>query len=80
MWLVYDSEEKLVLVTNSYSEALAEYELLKNSWKDFIDENNEFNGDERVILARIEKDFYPYETDEETPEGDNYWDWEESIY
>lgn len=80
MWLVYDSDEGLVIVTDDYEEALAEYNELKKAWKDYVSKRDEFNGDERVILARIEKDFHSYETDEKAPEGDNYWDWEESIY
>jgi hypothetical protein len=80
MWLVYDSEEKLYIVTDDYEEAKSEYERLKESWKDYVSKYGEFSGDERVILAKIEKDFYPYETHKKTPEGDNYWDWKEEIY
>ena len=36
MWLVYDSDEGLVIVTDDYEEALAEYNELKKAWKDYV--------------------------------------------
>jgi hypothetical protein len=79
MYLVYDSEEKLIMVTNNYDEAKETYEERKELWKDLVSDNGEFYGDERVILAEIKADFFSYETDNKAPDGNYYWDWEEKT-
>lgn len=75
MWLVYDSEEGVVVITDSYEEALTVYESYKEELRNFVDNEGEFTGEERVSLARIERDFYSYETQTKIPEGGYYWDW-----
>ena len=80
MYLVYDSEEKLLTVTDNYDEAKGIYEESKRYWKDTVSESGEFYGDERVILAKIKADFFCYETDKEALDGNYYWDWKEETY
>ncbi len=80
MWLVYDSEDRVIAVTDNYEEAEAIYLNSRDLWKNCINSNDEFYGDERVILAKIERDFHSYETDKESPAGDNYWDWKENVF
>lgn len=78
MYLVYDSEEKLLMVTDNYDEAKEAYKERKELWKDLVSDNG-FYGDERVILAEIKADFFSYETDQKAPVGGYYWDWKEEI-
>lgn len=88
MWLVWSYDDGIVITTESKEVAEREYEETKMWYKDSFD--GEFNADEHVILAKVEKDFYSkdtkkpvYEEDEkgnEIPTGDTYWDWQEDIY
>lgn len=80
MWMVYDSEEGLVLTTDDYDEALKEYEFYKEGWKETIKSYGEFDETERVVLAEVKKDFYAAETVHKNDEGEYYWDWTENHY
>lgn len=90
MWMVYDNEEGLVCVIDNYAEALKKYERCKRVQEDYVRRENEFSCNERVILAKIEKDFYSYDTKKpvivENEEGnkyptkDTYWDFKEENY
>ena len=89
MWIVYDNEEGLLGIYDKYEEALSDYEKCKESQKDYVQGEGEFTTDERVILARVERQFYGYETNEkavsydengdEYETEDNVWDWKEDI-
>lgn len=90
MWIVYDNEEGLVGVYDNHDEALKEYTKCKNAQMDWVHEEGGFSTDETVILAKVEKHFYGYETDkkaidydengEEFETDDNCWDWKEDTY
>lgn len=90
MWIVYDNEEGLLGIYDNYDEALNDYEKCKASQKDYVQGEGEFTTDETVILAKVEKHFYGYETDkkfldydengEEFETDDNLWDWKEDRY
>ncbi len=90
MWIVYDSDRQETEVVDNYEKALAIY-------KEYIDDNyeyvageGEFTLNESVYIAKVEKHYYPYETDEKrvaTDEnGEEYetdellWDWKEDEY
>jgi hypothetical protein len=90
MWIVWDNEYGLMCMTVDRNEALREYERCKESARDYVDSNGEFDSNESVILAKVEKHFYSYDTgrlviveDEdgkETETKDTYWDWKEDAY
>jgi hypothetical protein len=90
MWVVYDSMEGLVCVTDDYNKALEEYEHYKESYKDYVRDNGEYSGDEQVILAEVKKNFFSYDTKEpvieydddgnEVDTGDTYWNWKEQEF
>ncbi|ARW58437.1 hypothetical protein [Bacillus phage Tavor_SA] len=82
MWMVHDYEEGVVLITDNYEEALKEYEKYVESAKDWVQENGcEFDGEERVILAKLERQAYGSATGR-TISGSTYdeWDWKEEKY
>lgn len=78
LWMVYDSEEKLVCLAD-YDTALKEYEKYKEEQEYWVNYNEGFNGDEKVILAKVEKHFYPkfVEIEEETEA--EIWDFVEEV-
>ncbi|QDX94326.1 hypothetical protein EEL30_19795 [Brevibacillus laterosporus] len=90
MWMVYDQMEGIICVTDDKQEALRDYEKQKESYKKYVQWDGEFQGDERVILALIKKDFFSDvtknpeiiydEDDNEVLTGDTYWDWKETTY
>lgn len=90
MWMVYDNEEGLVGVFSEYESALAHYEKCKATAEDYVSEEGEFTTDETIILAKVEKYLYSFDTknpvmkedDEgnEHPTKDTYWGWKEDIY
>ncbi|MDQ0149143.1 hypothetical protein ACFO6R_06030 [Eubacterium multiforme] len=65
MWLVYTNEEGMVLVTDDYNEAVTTYESEKERTKDWCNKNLEFCGEERVILAKVEKQLFYREMNKE---------------
>lgn len=89
MWLVHTHDEGLIGVFDSYEEALNEYKEQKESVRDYVRGENEFTSDELVILAKVERRFYSYDTKEpvmeeddngnEYPSKDTYWDFEEDT-
>jgi hypothetical protein len=84
LWMVYDSEYGLVCVDN-YENCLNEYEKCKS----FINDLDEFYGNERVILAKLVKDYRTHDTNEPHAQADDpnsefykttYWDMVEDNY
>ncbi|PHG31292.1 hypothetical protein COI60_22715 [Bacillus toyonensis] len=76
MWMVHDYEEGVVLIHDNYDKALEEYNKYVESAKDCVQNNGEFEGEERVILAKVERQTYA------TPIGQGtaafeHWDWKE---
>ncbi|OAK70077.1 hypothetical protein [Lederbergia galactosidilytica] len=90
MWMVYDFEDGLVGIFEDKIKAVKEYKAYVESAKEYVDREGQFSLDERVILAKVERQIYGYETDEkatgydengeEFETGDNLWDWKEEIY
>ncbi|MFB0831404.1 hypothetical protein ACEU2D_17605 [Brevibacillus laterosporus] len=90
MWMVYDHLEGLISITDDEQEAFRDYEKQKENNKKYVQEDGEFQGDERVILALIKKDFFCDDTekpevvydedDNEVSTGDTYWEWKEIAY
>lgn len=90
MWMVYDNEDGLVGIYDTYEEALMDYEKYKEIQKDYVQNETEFTSDEQVILAKIKKQLYSYETDNKATDYDddgneiesdeNMWDWKETSY
>lgn len=90
MWMVWDDENGLIGIFEKYEKALTEYEKCKEFCKDYLYQNGEFSGDERVVLAKLEKQFHSFDTGKPTmkeddkgnekPTGDTYWDWKEIKY
>lgn len=90
MWMVYDNEEGLVGVFSEYENALAHYEKCKATAEDWVRGEGEFSSEETIILAKVEKHLYSFDTKspvmEEDEEGsehptkDTYWSWKEENY
>lgn len=90
MWMVYDNEEGLVGVFSEYKNALKHYEKCKATAEDWVRGEGEFSSEETIILAKVEKYLYSYDTKEpvmkedeegiEHPTKDTYWGWKEENY
>lgn len=90
MWIVWDDQDGMMGIFDKYEESLAEYESCKANVRDCVQDDNEFSGDERVVLAKIEKQLYSYDTKnpvmvegndgKELPTADTYWDLKEDTY
>ncbi len=90
MWIVYDYEDGLVGIFEDNVKAQEEYEACVNNAKEYVERDGQFNLDERIILAKVERQTYGHETDEKVIEYDdngeemetdeNYWGWKEDIY
>lgn len=80
MWIVYDWSEGLIGIFETYKEAEKEYQAYKQHNKDQID--GEFYGEEEVILAKINKRLYAYDTKKHIPLSveHTYWDWKEDEF
>ncbi len=78
LWMVYDSEENLVCIAD-YDTALKEYEKCKQEQENWVLENNEFTCEERVILAKVEKDFYPTCIGNDEESNQEIWDFVEDV-
>ncbi|HDR5274824.1 TPA: hypothetical protein QCS28_002024 [Bacillus thuringiensis] len=82
MWMVHDYEEGVVLITDNHEKALKEYEKHVKSAKGCVQENGcEFDGEERVVLAKVERQTYGAPTGKTIP-GSTWdeWDWKEDKY
>ncbi len=90
MWIVYDSVDGLVGIFDNYEEAIREYAGCVNTQKDLVSDEGWFTLDENVILAKVVRHLYGYETNEkavtydengeEIETEDNLWDWKEDVY
>lgn len=90
MWMVWDWEDGLVGLFEDRIKAEEEYEAYVNSAKDYVEREGQFNLDERVILAKVKRQIFGYETNEKATSydengeefeiDDNLWDWKEEIY
>lgn len=89
MWMVWSNDSGLIVITNNKVEAMKEYEKEKQWYKYSFD--HEFYGDKRIVLAKVERDFYSHDTgnpvidyDDEGNEvernGETYWDWKEDFH
>lgn len=80
MWIVYDWSDGLVGIFNDYEKAEKEYQEYKKHNKEQVD--GEFNGDEEVIIAKIDKRFYVYDTKRPVPTSpeNTYWEWKEDKF
>lgn len=87
LWMVYDSEDGLVCV-DTYESCLSEYRAYKAKVNDYINDNG-FECNERVILAKLVKDYRAIDTNEPHSEADNpdsefykttYWTMTEDEY
>ncbi|WP_242249325.1 hypothetical protein [Bacillus cereus group sp. BfR-BA-01328] len=82
MWMVHDYEEGMVLITEDHEEALKKYKKYVKSVKGYVQDNDcEFEGDERVVLAKVERQTYAQATGRKVP-GSTWdeWDWKEDKY
>ena len=78
MWIVCSNEDGIYLVTDDYEEALEAYEKLKGEAEQYVNSNGYFECDEDVILAKIDKRFFAYETENKVEDKyENYWDFKE---
>jgi hypothetical protein len=84
MWMVWSDDQGLCGIFDNRDEALKEYESLMESHIDSFD--GEFAGEERVVLSKIERQLYCYDTRRPVVDGDGvktgdtYWDWDEDKY
>ena len=80
MWIVYDWSDGLIGIFNDYEKAEKEYEEYKKHNKEQVD--GEFDGGEEVILAKIDKRFYVYDTKKPVPSstGNTFWKWKEDKF
>lgn len=90
MWIVYDSDRQEIEVVKNYEEALEIYEEYKDDNYEHVAGEGHFSLNESVYIAKVEKHYYPCETDEKKIEidenGEEYetdellWDWKEDKY
>lgn len=90
MWIVWDYETGLIGTYESYDAALKDYKDAVSAVERCVREKGEFSTDEQVIIAKVEKHFYSFDTgedvmkydekDNEIPTGDTYWDFKEDDY
>lgn len=89
MWIVWDWSEGLVGVYEKHYEAFNVYEELKALNKEIAQSECDLNGEERLILAKVEKQFYSFDTKKKMPvyfEGKEvyspytYWDFKEESF
>lgn len=82
MWIVVTNEEGLIGVYENYSEAFKEYEEQREALDEYCLSWGEYDGEERVVLAKVERQYYSYDTKEPTKEDNEttYWDIKEDIY
>ncbi|WP_339239749.1 hypothetical protein NST06_10525 [Bacillus sp. FSL P4-0322] len=89
LWMVFEHELGLIGVYDDEDEANLVYERTKDNLNEDTQINgNEIYGDERVILAKVKKNYYSFNTEEfEMKENDNenesnatLWDFKEEIY
>lgn len=89
LWMVFEHELGLIGVYDDEDEANLAYERTKDNLNEDTQINgNEIYGDERVILAKVKKNYYSFNTEEfEMKENDNenesnatLWDFKEDIY
>lgn len=88
MWMVWSNENGMIVTTDCKEEALKAYADEMQWYKDNLDGG--FNTDEHVILSKIEKQLYSFDTKnpvlEEDDDGneietsDTYWDWKEDVF
>lgn len=89
MWIVWSRDDGVLCITDDREKAVSEYEETKQWYKDMFD--GEFDGDERVILAKVEKVFCCHDTGKPVIEYDDegneielkdetYWDWKEDTF
>ncbi|TGA95653.1 hypothetical protein E4665_17750 [Sporolactobacillus shoreae] len=76
MWVVFDSDNQIVIITDKKEEAVAAYEDEKAQWRKVIggDELGDNEMEAHVILAKIERHFYL------APIGENIADFKEKTY
>lgn len=91
LWMVSDYQEGVVGIYEKEQEAVKVYEKTKKLLRQYFhDTNNEFDGDERIILSKIVKQLYSHDTGEpvtkedqegnEVETGKTYWDFKEETY
>ncbi|AMQ66640.1 hypothetical protein BH753_gp158 [Bacillus phage Shbh1] len=90
-WIVWDNVDGLVVKTDDYQEALTEYNKCVKWAREVVDCNDGFEKNENIVLAKVEKHFFSYDTgnpvidyDENGEEFEvldsTYWSWKEISY
>ncbi|MBU8607835.1 hypothetical protein [Bacillus pumilus] len=90
LWMVYEHELGLIGVYEDEDEANAVYERTKDNLNEDVQINGSIvYGDERVILAKVKKNYHSFNTEEfEMKDNDNgieektgatLWDFKEDI-
>lgn len=62
MWLVLDDEEGLIGIYNDKKEAEEVYQEYVSDVLNYVQDEGEFTGCERVILARLTKQSFVFDT------------------
>ncbi|OIN67443.1 hypothetical protein BLD48_06020 [Exiguobacterium sp. KRL4] len=70
LWMVYDSEEGLIGIYEDLDVATKEYENRKVDQEFTVADGVGFEGDERVVLAAIKRDYRVIDTEEPVVEED----------
>lgn len=64
LWVVHDSSEGIVCVHDDFEIALKEYEKCKADQEFMVADGEGFEGDERVILAEVKRDYRVVDTED----------------
>lgn len=90
MWIVYNNIDGVYRLFDNRKDAEKEYQEVKEQMKDYVDIDGMFSRKERLVLAKVQKQTYSYDTKEpvmeEDEEGneietkDTYWGWKEENY
>lgn len=79
LWVVYDNEDGLICIAD-YGTALHEYEKYKKEQIYFVECNERFNYDEKVILAKVERYFCSKFIESEKVTGNKILDFVEDVW
>ena len=71
LWIVHDSVEGLVCVHDDYGIALKEYEKCKAEQEFAVADGEGYEGDQRVILAEVKRDYRVVDTGNPVIQVDN---------
>jgi len=72
--------EQGILEVGTYEDCKKTYDQECEGERNQVINENEFNGNERVVLAEVKTQLFAEPTGETNENNEAYWDWKEEIY